>query len=276
MQTRWLVNGRESRVDPTDRGLAYGDGLFETMAMRSGRIRWFDEHYERLQAGCSRLSIPCPSAAEIGADVGVLAHDSEASVIKLIVTRGSGARGYRPPTPASCTRIVIVDAWPNYPAQRYDDGIELAVCKTPIGENVRLAGLKHLCRLEQVLGQAELEALSAVEGLMLTSNGLVIGGTMSNVFCAVGGVLYTPRLDRAGVSGVMRRIVIRKATEANILVREQDLTLDRFESADEVFVTNAVFGLWPVAAIGAMKVRRGTLALELMREIGIGNRDEQP
>jgi 4-amino-4-deoxychorismate lyase len=151
----------------------------------------------------------------------------------------------------------------------YTNGISVAICRTPVSENPTLAGLKHLCRLEQVLGQAELKTTGAAEGLMLGTTGHVIGGTMSNLFCVERGALYTPRLDRAGVRGVMRRIAMTRATGLGISVHEDDLTLARLEQADEVFVTNAVFGLWPVREIGAIKVPSMDLAKRLMREIGI-------
>jgi 4-amino-4-deoxychorismate lyase len=273
MESKWLVDGRATGVPASDRGLAYGDGLFETMAMRDGTIRWLDAHLERLEAGCARLSIPCPSREVLLADVRSLAPEPTRCVVKIMVTRGQSARGYRPPDEPTPTRIVGVTAWPDYPAERYRDGIALTVCRTPASENTALAGLKHLARLEQVLAQAELKSTDCIEGLMSTSAGHVIGGTMSNVFCVEHGTLCTPKLDRAGVQGVMRRIVIDRASTAGISVRETDLTFPRLSDADEVFVTNAVFGLWPVCRIGAKKVSVGNLTRHLMREIGIGDSD---
>jgi 4-amino-4-deoxychorismate lyase len=270
MEPKWLVNGRDTGVPPSDRGLAYSDGLFETMAMDGGEIRWLDAHLERLHSGCSRLGIPCPDAPLLLAELGQLAPRTGRCVAKFIVTRGSSARGYRPPDDPTPTRIVGVTAWPNYPSERYRDGISLGVCHTPIGESPALAGLKHLGRLEQVLAQAELKSTRHVEGLMSTDAGHVIGGTMSNLFCVEDGVLRTPRLDRAGVRGIMRAIVMQRAAAAGVPVEETDLTITRVTGADEVFVTNAVFGIWPVRKIGAKKLFVGELCRRLMLEIGLG------
>lgn len=265
------MNGRGARVHASDRGLAYGDGLFETMAVHDGRIPRLDLHFERLREGCVRLDIACPEAALIEADLRALLPPGGRCVAKVIVTRGSAARGYRPPAHTLPTRIVGVGPWPEYPATHYSDGVRLGICRTPLAENPALAGLKHLGRLEQVLGQAELRATGHVEGLMSTTRGHVIGGTASNVFCVEHGVVCTPRLDRAGVRGVARRLVIARAVDLGLTVREDDLTLARLTGADEVFVTNAIFGLWPVREIGAMKISLGEIARRLMREIGVND-----
>lgn len=273
MESKWLVNGCETGVAASDRGLGYGDGVFETMAMRADTIRWLDLHLERLHAGCTQLSIPTPALDALRADLRVLAPRAGRCVAKIIVTRGNSARGYRPPDAPTPTRIVGITAWPAYPAERYRDGITLGMCRTPASENPVLAGLKHLGRLEHVLAQAELQSMGCIEGLMATSAGHVVGGTMSNVFYVEDGTLFTPKLDRAGVRGVMRRIVIEHASSAAIPVEETDLTFARLSGADEVFVTNAVFGLWPVRRIGAKKVPVGNLTRRLMREIGIDDDD---
>ena len=169
--------------------------------------------------------------------------------MKLIVTRGPGARGYGPPEPNQPTRILSISGWPSYPARNYADGIAVRVCALRLAESEALAGLKHLCRLEQVLAQLELRGSGADQGLLLDNGGRVVGGTSSNVFAVRDGVLLTPALTRCGIKGVMRRVVLETAAELGIAAEERDVTLAELEAADELFMTNALIGIWPVALL---------------------------
>lgn len=242
----WLINGKRGLLDPGDRGLAYGDGLFETMAANSGSIRWIDHHLERLSAGCRQLRFAEPDPSILRDEIEAACPASGKAVIKLIVTRGAGNRGYRPPQTPVPTRIVGALPWPARPVSNYSSGIDLKLCELRLAENETLAGLKHLNRLEQVLASAELENGDAEEGLLLGRRGQVIGGTFSNLFVLKRGRLLTPRLDRCGVKGVMRRIVLEIAPELGLEPVEAELGLGDLTEADSLFVTNAVFGIWPV------------------------------
>src|SRR5687767_12103348 len=244
--TLWLVNGRQTSVDPADRGLAYGDGLFETMAANDGRIRRLDLHFDRLEEGCRRLEIPAPSRSLLAQELDAHCPRQGRAVVKLIVTRGPGARGYLPPEPATPTRVLAISQWPAYPESYYRDGISMATCRLRLAENAALAGIKHLNRLEQVLAQLELRGHAIQQGLMLDASGYVVGGTSSNVFVAAAGALSTPSLARCGIKGVMRRAVLEAARTLGIRAEERDLSPAELAGADEVFVTNALFGIWPV------------------------------
>lgn len=252
-----LVNGASKGVDPRDRGLAYGDGLFETMACRRGRIRWLEYHLDRLMLGCGRLAIPAPDRGLLRQEIERHCPSEEDAVIKLIVTRGVGARGYRVPQPAEPTRILSIGAWPDWPATDYTQGIAVKTCTLRLGENPQLAGLKHLCRLEQVLAQMELEGTEAREGLLRSIGGLVIGGISSNVFGIQGRRLITPRIKRCGVHGVMRRVVLEYAARAGFEPAEGDLKPSDLLACDELFVTNAVFGIKPVRELDGREFEVG-------------------
>lgn len=265
MTTRWLVNGENQGVQANDRGLAYGDGLFETMAARDGQIRWLDLHLERLLEGCSRLAITPPSLDTVREEIASLVPSAGRVVVKLIVTRGAGSRGYAPPVPHTPTRVVMVTDWPDYPDRLYRDGIAMRVCELRLGENPRLAGIKHLNRLEHVLAQLELKGQGVEQGLLLDSSACVVGGTSSNVFVVERGTVVTPPLERCGVRGVMRRAVLASAGAVGLQVAERELTLEATLAADEVFVTNALFGIWPVAAIDARQFAVGPVTRRLQR-----------
>jgi 4-amino-4-deoxychorismate lyase len=267
VDTLWLVNGQSKGVDPADRGLAYGDGLFETMAAADGHIRWLDLHLDRLEEGCRRLEIPAPSRSLLAEEIGAHCPRRGRAVIKLIVTRGPGARGYLPPEPTSPTRVLAVSEWPEFPRAHYEDGIKMRTCELRLGENPALAGIKHLCRLEQVLAQLELRGHAVQQGLLLGASGNVAGGTSSNVFAVAGLRLMTPSLTRCGIKGVMRRAVLESARALGIEADERDLTPAELRDADEIFVTNALFGIWPVAELDGTRFPVGPMTKRFMAQL---------
>jgi 4-amino-4-deoxychorismate lyase len=269
VNTFWLVNGRSTGVDPADRGLAYGDGLFETMAADDGVIRWFDLHLDRLEEGCRRLEIPAPSRSLLADEIGSHCPPRGRAVVKLIVTRGPGVRGYLPPEPAATTRVLSISPWPDYPDSSYRLGISARVCQLRLGENPALAGIKHLCRLEQVLAQLELRGYAVQQGLLLDASDRVVGGTSSNLFAVQRGELRTPAVARCGIKGVMRRAVLETARTLGIRADECDLSLDEVLAADELFVTNALFGIWPVTDIEGRRFAIGSTTRHLMNQLGI-------
>lgn len=271
MKTVWLVNGRSVGVDPADRGLAYGDGLFETMAASDGRIRWLDLHLDRLEEGCRRLEIPAPARSLFAAEIDAHCPPHGRAVVKLIVTRGPGARGYLPAEPSVPTRVLAILEWPDFPPSYYRDGIKMRTCRLRLGENPVLAGLKHLCRLEQVLAQLELRGQGVQQGLLLDASGQVAGGTSSNLFVVSSGKLATPSLARCGIKGVMRRAVLEAAHALDLDAEEREIAAAEVHGADEVFVTNALFGLWPVTELDGRQLAFGPLTKRLMTHLGVGS-----
>jgi 4-amino-4-deoxychorismate lyase len=265
VNTLWLVNGHSTGVDPADRGLAYGDGLFETMAANDGRIRWFDLHLDRLEEGCRRLEIPAPSRSIIAEEIAAHCPPQSRAVVKLVVTRGPGQRGYMPPDPATPTRVLSISPWPNFPDSYYRQGISARSCQLRLGENPALAGIKHLCRLEQVLAQLELRGYGVPQGLLLDTGGNLAGGTSSNVFAVHGAELMTPTLARCGIKGVMRRAVLEAARALGIRASERDFTLPELLAADEVFVTNSLFGIWPVTDVDGRGFAVGAMTRRLLK-----------
>lgn len=245
-----LINGdQQSQIDATDRGFQYGDGLFETIAVVNQQPLFWIEHIERLVDGCKRLQIPPPELKQLQHQVDALCAGVDKGVLKIIVTRGSGGRGYRPLRSTRSTLVVNSCPWPDYPCEHARQGISVRYCETVLGCSPQLAGIKHLNRLEQVMARLEWDDESIAEGLMLNSEGEVIEGTQSNLFVVKDGVLLTPQLDRCGVAGVMRRVIMRLASEQGIECREEVVTKEFIESADELFVCNSVIGIWPVKAV---------------------------
>jgi len=254
------INGRKSaRIDYRDRGLQYGDGLFETMRVRGGRVRLLGFHLERLYAGCRRLDITAPPRLLLSRELERIAGLRREAVLKLIVTRGvSRVRGYRPTGRERCTRIVALHSLPRAVLAEARAPARIRLCATPIGLNPRLAGLKTLNRLESVMARAEWSDARIWEGLMRDVDQNIVCGTMSNLFIRRGSTLMTPKLDRCGVAGVMRRWILQAAGDLGLSALECPIRWRDLREAEEVFMSNAVVGVRSVAAI-----ERGTDRLRI-------------
>jgi 4-amino-4-deoxychorismate lyase len=249
-------------VPADDRGLNYGDGLFETALMRDGQVRFLDAHLQRLRDGCDRLQIDFP--AELAADIATLSGAHRDGVLKIIVTRGAGGRGYRPQPNTQTRRILTVHPVPAPPRSA---GLTLRWCETHLSRNVTLAGMKHLNRLEQVLAQNEWHDSAIDEGLVCDTEGELVSATASNVFIVRNGVLMTPDLRFCGVRGVMRGQVLRVATELGMSCSEEPLWPHDLDDATEVFLTNAVRGLRSVVVLGERRWESSTVASQLSRDL---------
>lgn len=257
------VNGQPAdSIAVADRGLAYGDGLFETIKVRDGAAALLERHLARLSQGCQRLSLSC--------DMQLLRHELHAymqqlgdGVCKLIVTRGSGQRGYALPDPCVPQRILQASPLPRWPSAYAQDGIQLFSCQLRLSEQPLLAGLKHLNRLEQVLARAEWSDPTYAEGLLLDAQQRIVDCVFSNIFIVQQQQLFTPVVHRAGVAGVMRAELFARATAAGIAVVEQDITLAQLERADEVFTCNSVYGIWPVRSYAQLSWSVGPVTRRL-------------
>jgi 4-amino-4-deoxychorismate lyase len=245
-----LINGLAGELIPaSDRGLQYGDGLFETLAVVQGRPCQWQRHMARLSRGELALGFPPSNKSQIEQEALALCNGHERGVLKIILTRGSGGRGYAPPIPCSPRRLITLHPWPDYPQTWYTQGIDLALCRSRIGRNRQLAGHKHLNRLEQVLGRKECQDASVVECLMMDEREKVICGTQSNLFMLQDDTLYTPDLTHSGITGVVRERVIEIAQQLSIPLVIADLDRERLMNADAMFITNSIIGLCPVATL---------------------------
>ncbi len=268
MTVRFVIDGRDCESVPaSDRGLQYGDGLFETMAAMDGRIVLLEEHLERLSHGAGRLGLPIPDRGVLRREVLGLLPGQGRAVIKLILTRGSGARGYRQPEKIKIRRIVSVHPWPDYPVSWASDGIVVRLCETRLANDPVLAGLKTLNRLHQVLARAEWDDPDIAEGLMMDADGRVVCGTMSNLFLVRSGALLTPDLEYSGVAGVMRKQILKVAAQMEIEVQERAVSLDDLSRADEIFFSNSLIMIWPVRQFEDRIRATGPLTTRLQRAL---------
>ena len=261
MNACWIDGQPADRLPVSDRGLHYGDGLFETLPVWDGRIPLLDAHLERLHEGCVRLGFRAPADDLLRRELNQAAEGQTRAALKLMITRGSGGRGYRPPENPVATRLLLRYPWPEYPSAWQQEGVVLQICTTRLGSNPALAGLKHLNRLEQVLARAEWGDSGEIqEGLMLDAEGSVVEGTMTNLFAAApGGPLLTPDLSQAGVAGIMRRHIIEQASAAGIQLQIRRINPGELMDQHELFVCNSLIGVWPVARLGERRYAVGPL-----------------
>ncbi|MGB5261452.1 MAG: aminodeoxychorismate lyase [Gammaproteobacteria bacterium] len=263
------INGAAGgQVAVTDRGLLFGDGVFETLAVRDARPCFWARHMARLQAGCHRLAIAAVDEVQLRAEVEQLLQAAPVAaqyVLKIIITRGTGTRGYRPEPHAVPTRIVQLHDWPDMASGAA--GIRATLCSLRLGNNPLLAGIKHLNRLEQVMARSEWDDPDIREGLLLDQAGRVIEGTMSNLFLVKDGVLSTPDLARCGVAGIMRDVVLELAGQQGVTARVTDIGLDSVFQADELFVCNSLLGIWPVIAVNSNRYPRGAVTVGLQARL---------
>jgi len=258
----WVDGQPADSVPLKDRGLAYGDGVFETIAVKAGQPVLLDRHLQRLDEGCRRLALEVDHAL-VRSEVLAYAAALGDGVLKLILTRGDSQRGYGIDPDAAVRRILQGGPPAIYPEAHGTDGIRLFACATRLAEQPLLAGLKHLNRLEQVIARAEWRDAEHAEGLMLDRSGRVIEGVFSNLFVVRNGVLRTADLTRCGVAGVMRAEILDQAQALGVPVAVADISLEQLQQADEVFMCNSVYGIWPVRECAGMSWSVGPLTRKL-------------
>lgn len=263
-----LINGDSgATISAFDRGLQYGDGLFETIAIVDAHPCLWERHYQRLQTGGRRLGISIPTAATLFKEIQQEIGSNSKGVTKIIITRGEGTRGYRPDPEIPETRLVHFSPWPDYPSDAGSAGVSVRVCNTRLGSNRALAGIKHLNRLEQVLARREWNDQKIIEGLMLDADDHVIEGTMSNIFMLRDGVIHTPDLSECGIEGVTRSLVLDVAAELGKTVNIRPIGLSELQSADALFLTNSLIAVWPVRDIDGRTFSLDSIDQELISEV---------
>jgi len=262
-----LINGEsQSHIPISDRGFQYGDGLFETIEVFNGRLLFIEQHLKRLTVSCEKLRIPPPNPQQLLDEAQSLIQNSDNAVLKIIITRGSGGRGYKMPDVIQPTRVLSLHPFPEYPLT-FQQGVRVIFCQQRLGLNPILAGLKHLNRLEQILARAEWHTADIQEGLLLDLNGFCIEGTMSNVFFVKNTILYTPTLHQAGVAGIMRDFVLQTAAALEIKVVQGQFLPEQFYAADELFLSNSVIGIWPIKQLEQTFFSHGKLTQHLQQQL---------
>lgn len=251
----YLVNGSfDQTVSAMDRGFAYGDGIFRTIKMRNGLPTSWPFHYQKLVMDCAAIGIVCPSAELLMSDFQklfeeALFSESQEQVAKIIVTRGDGQRGYAPPTITVPSRVMIKSGMPEYASRFYTHGVKLHICDLRLAKQPKLAGIKHLNRLENVLARMEWQDENIFDGILLDQCGNVIECTMSNIFARFGHKLVTPALTECGVSGITRQRILGLGSALELTPEVRAIELTALLKADEIIVCNSLYGAFQVHSI---------------------------
>lgn len=259
-----LINGTPANTLPAlDRGLQFGDGLFETIAVRDSEPLVLERHLERLAQGAERLRLdPGVSRETLSREVRQVCAGISRGVAKVTVTRGSGGRGYSPPERAAATRLVSAHPWPGQQVlANQQSGVATGVSPVRLGRQPMLAGIKHLNRLEQVLARIHLEP-SWQETLMLDENEHVIEASAANLFAVYPDRVQTPPVDQCGVAGVVRAMLLDQPPVERPVVIEP-LALTQLCEAEEIFLTNSIIGIWPVTQVDTRRYAVGSLTRSL-------------
>ena len=256
-----LVNGEISSFLPaSNRGLNYGDGLFETMVVNHGHPRWWQAHMDRLGIGCERLGLQMPQQAVLLREVKTASAGLTSAVVKIVLTRQGQARGYGFEAQRACDRIVSAHAMPGNLTEPVLKGSRARICDLRLAIQPALGGIKHLNRLEQVLATAEEFAPGVKEGILLDYEDNVISAISANLFIVMGERLLTPRLDRSGVRGVVRGQILAVFKSR---CEQRRIQPDLLREAHEVFICSSVKGIVPITRVDAQDYEIGPVTREL-------------
>lgn len=248
-----------------DRGLLYGDGLFETILVVNGYAPLIGWHIKRMHAGIMALNLPVSQhQVRHRLHQAVSMATAGEQVVKVVLTRGKGERGYAPPAKAKPSWIISHGLYQRRQKALYDDGLHIGLCQQALTPAGPLAGLKHLNRLEQVLAAQQVQSHGWDEGLMLNQKGSPIELTAMNLFARFGNAIWMSPVANEGVAGVLRswlQQVWLPSSDYSLL--NQPITLAKLQQADEVIAGNSVAGFLPVRKLGLWTWQPGELIGEL-------------
>ncbi|ADU68802.1 aminodeoxychorismate lyase [Pantoea sp. At-9b] len=259
----WINGAEQTQLAARDRAVQFGDGCFTTAAVQQGQILLLAAHLQRLKWGCERLLMAEPDWSQLEAEMRSAAQHQSQAVLKVILTPGAGGRGYSRAGCSAPTRIVSLSPWPQHYHALHQQGARLITSPIRLGRNPWLAGIKHLNRLEQVLIRQHLDQTDGDEALVLDTEGTVVECCAANLFWREGDAVFTPRLEQAGVAGIMRRYLMAQMAAAGQDCQLIEGSRERLLAADEVVICNALMPVLPVRSIDDMTFNARSLYQQL-------------
>jgi len=257
-----LINGEElPEISVFSRNMQYGDGLFETCIAMNNQILFWPYHFSRLDIGCEKLSIKKIDEIVWLNDIkkALSLSLNKRCVVKLILSRGNSVRGYGYKDNIEPVRVVIIS---DMTQSLINKSYVLEYAKSGYHSNPKLAGIKHCNRLEQILARSN---LSSNEAIMLDEQENVISVTQGNIYFVFGNKLLTPKLDRCGVVGSRRSLILELARSLKMKAMESDISINQVQQADEVFISNSVIGIQPVHLIETHKLGKNPLTEKIQK-----------
>ena len=241
-----IINGKEqSNISIFNRNFQYGDGLFETCVVNNNQILFWEKHLSRLDIGCRKLKIKNIEEEIWLKDIkkALSLTSKKNCVLKLILSRGNSQRGYSYSDDILPVRVVIVSEMKNVQAK---ESFSLEYASSGYHSNPNLAGIKHCNRIEQILARS---SLKRDEAIMLDENQNIISVTQGNIYFIFGQSLVTPKLDRCGVIGSRRSLILELAESIELNVEEGNVSMNDAKKADEAFISNSIMGIKSVNSI---------------------------
>ncbi|MEI6859213.1 MAG: aminodeoxychorismate lyase [Shewanella sp.] len=239
----WVNGELNGHIDPLDRGLAYGDGLFATMRIKEGKIDFLTPHLARLIQGAKRLNFSWSPSQALVTQLKQVAKSEVAGCLKLLLSRGSGGRGYAAPRASQITEVISLHAIPAHYISWQKTGISLTCSPIKLSLQPRLAGIKHLNRLEQVLIKSQRLPVGYEDWLVLDGLGNIVEASMANIFFVEGKHIVTPSISHSGVAGVMREHIIYALIDAGYNVEARPIPYSHLCRYQHVFMTNSLVGI---------------------------------
>ena len=283
-----LINGEfKDSISVYDRGLAYGDGFFETMLWDSLEeknetnvgVEFWLRHLRRIKDGCQLMQINLPFDEEIIRQRNLILKASlkekKSGLLKMVVTRGVGGRGYKFERNMTPTIIFLSLPKPKVKKEYFKPGVVVKICKTQLSKNTNLFGYKHLNRLDSVLARSEWEDKNIFEGVFVDSKKNILEGTMTNIFFVHEKTLITPPIIDSGINGVMRQVIIDKAKFFFDKLVIQKINLRDVEKFDQMFLTNSVLKVIPVIRFEKKKFIKKKNVIDLINFFNCKNDREK-
>jgi branched-chain amino acid aminotransferase len=250
-----------AKISVFDHGLLYGDGVFEGIRFYHGRVFRLEEHIDRLfdSARAIALDIGMEKSAVAEATLETIRqNDLRDGYIRLVVTRGVGDLGLNPMLCPKASIIVIASRITLYPAENYENGLDVVTCATRrIPHGALSPMVKSLNYLNNVMAKIEAQNAGAGEGLMLNEQGFVAECTGDNIFIVKNGVISTPPIASGALAGVTRAVVFELAREFGIPILEPMMTRYDIFTADECFLTGTAAEVIPAVKLDTRPIGDG-------------------
>lgn len=247
----WINGEERNYISIMDRVVQFGDGCFTTIRIVGHQPALLTYHIYRLQKAIKQLLLPTLDWKNLTSDVNQIAqlNKNDLAVIKIIISRGEGGRGYSISSFKKASVIILLYDYPSIYLNKRKTGINLILSTVPVNNNRYLAGIKHLNRLEQILIKQQIELLNVDEAIVTDTNGILIGCCAANIFLRKGKKIYTPNLNYAGIKGVMRKKVISYLSDTDYELFYIKDNPNILVHIDEVIITNSLMPILSVNCI---------------------------
>ncbi|GAA5214833.1 aminodeoxychorismate lyase [Corallincola platygyrae] len=262
------ASSESPQISCADRSFQYGDGIFTTALVVAGKVVYLQDHLTRLQTAAAKLGIEGIDLEALAAAMVEVATSQNFGGIKVLVSRGEGGRGYDPSGCRDTIAVISCFELPTHYERWQQEGISLAIAKTPLAVNPFLAGLKTTSRLEQVVAKQELKTLGSDDAVFSNAAGNMVETNVANLFWRVGSQCFTPDLTQSGVTGIMRARVMEHLEQMDISCQVVAEPVNVLEKSDEIWVTNSLMQVVPVRLFNGKRMSDFVVSRRLQGVIG--------